>query len=80
MNERVPQSSGGTIHAAHIEAPTKLFGVQWFSPAYDNVLRFAPTIRTQTVLAETPEGALAIAKYHHYRGTDFKLVELDDRD
>ena len=78
MTERVAQSSGGVIHAAHIERPEKAFCVQWFSPAYDNVLRFADTIRTQIVLAETDRGALVIAQFHHRRGCDFKLVPIDE--
>lgn len=76
--DRIPQSSGGVIHRTDIEKPITSFCVQWFSPAYDNVLRFADTVRTQIVLAETPEGALAIARYHHYRGTNFELVPLDE--
>ncbi len=71
----VPQPPGGTISAPHIEAATHPFLVDYFAAAYVNVLHFDAGWRRVRVLAETPEGALRIACYHHYRGRDHHLVE-----
>jgi len=73
MVTAVPQSSGHTMFASHIEAPAKPFLVAFDSPAYVNVLHFAATRRRVRVLAETPDGALRIARYHYSRGTSFAL-------
>ena len=73
MVTAVPQSSGHTVFASHIEAPAKPFLVAFNSPAYVNVLHFAPTRRRVRVLAETPNGALCIARYHYSRGAGFAL-------
>lgn len=65
------------LHARHIEAPRRLFWVRfyhrahrpdgwpWLMPARDALA---------AVLAETPAGALAIARYHHgLFGSGFRL-------
>lgn len=69
------QSSGHTLRAEHIEKALEPFYVKWYSPAYTNVLRFEGGWRWAKVMAETPEGALHIAKYHHFRGQGFLLIE-----
>ena len=74
-DNRVPQSSGHTIFATHIEQPRKRFVVEFDSLGYVNILRFADTRRRVFVLADTNDGALAIARYHHgLRGSNFTLV------
>ena len=73
----LPQSQGHTIWSRHIEEPRKRFTVEFNSAGYFNVLFFANTHRRVYVLAETPEGALAIARYHHgFRGSNFTLIDL----
>jgi hypothetical protein len=70
-----PQGSGHTIWSRHIEEPKKRFVIEFDSAGYANVLHFADTHRRVFVLAETPEGALAIARYHHgIRGSNFAVV------
>lgn len=71
---RVPQSSGHTIHASHIEAPKTPFCVQFDARAYGNVLLFEAGKRWVRALAETAEGALKVARYHYRRGSNFQLV------
>ena len=71
----VPQPSGGTLSAPHIEAPARPFAVESFAPATVNVLWFDAGWRRLRVLAETPGGALKIARYHHFRGRDHRIVE-----
>jgi hypothetical protein len=72
---RVPQSQNHTIWSEHIEQPKKRFIVGFDSVGYVNVLYFADTHRRVFVLAETPEGTLAIARYHHgFRGSNFELI------
>jgi hypothetical protein len=75
MLPRVPQSSGHTMHAPHIEPPARPFSVAFHAPAYVNVLWFTAGTRWVRVLAETPEGALRIARSHHFRGSDFRLID-----
>jgi len=64
-NTGVPQDLGHTIYARQIEQPQKRFIVEFDSLGYVNIIRFADTRRRVFVLAKTPEGALAIARYHH---------------
>lgn len=75
MIHRVPQPPAATLHAPHIEKSDRQFRVRWDAPAYFNVLYFQASPREATVLAETPEGALRIAQYHHFRGRNFELVD-----
>src|SRR5208283_5416888 len=71
-NTGVPQDLGHTIYARQIEQPQKRFIVEFDSLGYVNIIRFADTRRRVFVLAKTPEGALAIARYHHcLRGSNF---------
>jgi hypothetical protein len=70
----VPQTSGHTIFSAHIEEPHKEFFIAFNATAYVNVLCFEVSRRWARVLAETPEGALAIARYHHYTASNFELL------
>ncbi len=71
----VPQGSGHTIWNHHIEEPKERFVIELDSAGYGNVLHFADTHRRVFVLAETPEGALAIARYHHgIRGSNFAVA------
>ncbi len=70
----VPQPPGGTLSAPHIEAPTRPFEVEYFASAYVNVLWFDAGWRRVRVLAETPAGAVRIARYHHFRGRDHRIV------
>ena len=71
----VPQGSGHTIWSRHIDEPKKRFVIEFVSASYVNVLHFADTHRCVFVLAEAPEDALAIARYHHgIRGSNFAVV------
>jgi len=70
----VPQSSGHTIYSAHIEEPINEFFVAFDAPAYTNILRFEAGKRWARILAETPEGAVRIARYHHFSGNNFELL------
>lgn len=79
ISESLPQDCGGIRSTPHIEAPNRAFRIEWDSPGYVNVLRFAPTRRFASFLAETPEGALKVARYHHSRGNDFTVTrEMTD--
>ncbi len=71
----VPQGSGHTRHAPHIEAAVRPFYVSFFSPAYPNVLHFQAGYRWARILAQTPGGALRVARYHHGRGRQFRLLD-----
>jgi hypothetical protein len=71
---RAPQTSGHTIFSAHIEEPNKEFFVAFYAPAYLNVFSFEAGRRWVRVLAETAEGALAVARYHYYTASNFELL------
>lgn len=68
------QPSGYQLRAEHIERAVNEFKVAWESPAYRNELHFAACTRWARVMAETPAGAIRIAKYHHYRGSGHRLM------
>jgi hypothetical protein len=70
----VPQGSGHTLYSAHIEEPKEEFFVAFNAPPYANVLRFEAGRRWARILAETGEGAVRVARYHHFRGTNFELL------
>ena|GEM_PF-2585881 len=70
----VLQVSGHTLFSSHIEGPKKELFVAFDAPAYTNVLRFDAGRRWVRILAETPEGALQIARYHHFSGCNFELL------
>ena len=74
------QRSGHRLSADHIERPQREFRVSWFAPSYVNVLTFAAGRRWARVFAQTPEGALRVAHYHHRRGCDFRIDAGRDRD
>ena len=74
MTERVKQQSGHTIYSRHIEEPRGEFFVVFDAPAYFNVLQFEAGRRWARILAETPAGALKVARYHHYNGDNFELL------
>ena len=67
------------IHAQHIEAPLRRFLCQYHHAAYrpDGVpFTFPAETRRKWVLAESAEGALAIARYHHFMfGSEFRILE-----
>jgi hypothetical protein len=62
-----------TIFAGHIESPKKEFVVEFFHPKYFNVFWQGGKRRIIKVLAQTADGAIKIAKYHFYSGSDFHL-------
>ncbi len=71
-------SCGHTIHATHIERAIENFAVEWDSitrpTAVDGVM-WEEGKRWCWVKAETPGGALDVAKYHYGgSGTNFRLV------
>jgi len=70
-----------TIHAHHIEKPEKEFFVTYYHKNYipDGFpFAFPGREKTEKVLAETPEGATKIAKYHHFMfGSDFRLSKTN---
>ena len=70
----VPQTSGHTLFAEHIEERKKEFFVVFDSPPYFNELHFEGGRRWAIVQAETGAGALEIAEYHHYTGENFELL------
>jgi len=70
----VSQPCGHTLRAPHIEAAEGEFYVAWEAPAYSNVLAFKACTRWARVMARTGEGALQIARYHHYRGGGHRLL------
>lgn len=73
MSERIHE----VIHSGHIEAPEQSFFVRYHHRAYRPQgfpFAFASGDRLAEVLAQTPEGALKIARYHHFMfGSDFTL-------
>jgi hypothetical protein len=42
---------------------------------YFNVLHFEGGRRWARVLAETEDGAMKVARYYHYNGSTFELLE-----
>lgn len=74
---RLQPSSGHTIHASHIEEPLNEFFVEWEvgpMPTAEPGLVWEGGVRWARVLAETKEGALKIAQYHHYMGSRFEVI------
>jgi hypothetical protein len=67
------------IHAQHIEVPVRRFLCEYHHAAYrpDGFpFAFPAETRRERVLAESAEGTLAIARYHHFRrGSDFHILE-----
>lgn len=67
------------IHASHIEAPALRYLCEYHHAAYrpDGFpFAFPAETRREWVLAESPEGALAIARYHHFlHGSGFRILE-----
>ena len=67
------------IHAQHIEAPVRRFLCEYHHAAYRPhgvPLVFPAETRRKRVLAESTDGALAIARYHHLRhGSRFRILE-----
>ena len=70
-------TSRAVIFASHIEAPRSPFLVRFFHRSYrpDGFpFSFPSDERIVEVRAETPEGALAIARYHYSRfGSAFRI-------
>ena len=69
--------SGHTISAFHIEDGVKEFFVEWDSPVIETGVEdclWEAGVRWAKVLAETEEGALKIARYHHYSGSNHRLL------
>lgn len=65
------------ITASHIEEPQRSFLVSFLRPAYFNVLNFPPAQRIVNIMAETPAGAIEIAKYHWCNATDISIVGIN---
>ena len=67
------------IHAQHIEAPARRFLCEYHHAAYRPQgvpLVFPAETRREWVLAESVDGALAIARDHHFRpGAGFRILE-----
>lgn len=77
MGPSIPEAayrSGHILHAGHIQSPERKFLVTWTQPEMRNVLLFREQERWAWVLAEPPEGAVEIARYHHFRGRDHRVV------
>jgi hypothetical protein len=49
--------------------------VSFDSLPYFNLLHFEGGRRWARVLAETDAGALKVARYHHYNGSNLELLE-----
>jgi len=72
----MPEESFAIILAPHIETPARTFWIRFHHAAYEPVIGFRIPAHDALVevRAETPEGALQIARYHHgWRGTAFRL-------
>jgi hypothetical protein len=67
------QVSGRTIFAPSIEEPVEEFAVAWNWPTWKS-LPFGATVRWAYVRAQTAEGALRIARYHHPLGRKFRFA------
>lgn len=70
-------SQWNTIRAPHIEAPDRLFYVRWDSPMHPTAepgVLWSACKRFAKVLAITPGGALDIARYHYFTGTNHELL------
>lgn len=77
-------ASGHILAGDHIEKPILLFKMVWTSPARElgmcNGARIVwPHVERHAFCkAETSEGAVKIAQYHHGNtGTDFRAVQVD---
>lgn len=81
MYHKTSYSSGHTLYSEHIERPLREFEIQWFAPSkrvpcHDGYgLEYEASIRWAKVLAETEGGAIKIAEYHYWDGSDFKRRE-----
>lgn len=64
-----------TIYSKHIEKPIRTFGVRVLHRACFNVFYRPERWETWRVLAQTPEGALRIARYHFYGARQICLFE-----
>ena len=74
---RLQPTSGHTIHASHIERPLKEFFVEWEAlamPTAEPGIMWSGGVRWCRVLAETEEGALKVAQYHHYNGRRYLVI------
>jgi hypothetical protein len=76
--------SGHIIHARHISEPKQEFIVQFTDPGYLNkgpseVIAMPGGTRWARVLAESPDKALAVARYHYRRCSDFELKEQQSK-
>lgn len=60
--------------ATHIERNKKVFLVQFHRPAYTNVFYNPATTVIKRIGAETPEGAVKVARYHWANGRNFVLL------
>jgi hypothetical protein len=69
--------SGHTLTAPHIERAEHTFFVQWDSPVLPSAecgVLWEAGKRWAKVLASTPGGALEIARYHHFMGSNHQLM------
>jgi hypothetical protein len=69
--------SGHTLRAPHIEAPEREFYVKWDQPAGPTAeagIMWSAAKRWAKVMAATPGGALDIARYHHFTGSNHQLM------
>lgn len=64
-----------TVHAQHIESPTRRFRFRIWHPAYFNEWLHAACWREWNVMASTPQGAHRVARYHFYRSPE-ELIHL----
>jgi len=64
-----------TVFAGHIEKPEYPFVVSFNHPGYFNVFWHPAEKRYINVLAETKEGALKVAEYHYYTGSNFEVIQ-----
>jgi hypothetical protein len=72
----VPLDSGHFVHASHLERPVTEFRVEFDDPGYLHILAFEGGTRWVRALAETPDGALKVARYHYgLRCSHFVLGE-----
>lgn len=79
----ITPTSGHTLRAPHIEEPVDTFFVEWDSPtiptAVDGLI-WSSGKRWAKVMAKTPRGAIKVARYHHYSGTNHKLLDKEPTD
>jgi hypothetical protein len=65
---------GGALCSRHIEEPKAAFRIAVLRAPCHNVIYRPERWEIWRVLAETPEGAMKVARYHFYMSYDFEYL------